>query len=153
MIKKVLKEKVEHVTQIDGQQVILAVELSFNFQNGQFTISCPIKTKAVSRDPVIQKAIITQVGTMYLKYLPGLFSSETNGLKQTRKKKKRSLASRFLKMEKKAKRKKAMSEQPMMTMCSFLFQRHPVQSAVQSNSITRGRINTRLLKPESHGTH
>jgi len=66
MIKKVLKEKVEHVTQIDGQQVILAVELSFNFQNGQFTISCPIKTKAVSRDPVIQKAIIQQVGTMYL---------------------------------------------------------------------------------------
>jgi hypothetical protein len=65
MIKKVLKEKVEHVTQIDGQQVILAVELSFNFQNGQFTISCPIKTKAVSRDSLIQKAIITQVGTMY----------------------------------------------------------------------------------------
>ena len=60
--REVLFER--RMIQVDGEQVELRVELTFNHTNGQFTINAPIKTSAVSRDATVQAAVIQQIGTM-----------------------------------------------------------------------------------------
>ena len=67
--KKSEKRFLEETVDIDGVQVPLRVELDFNHQNGQLSITSRIKTKLVSRNSDIQKAVVQNIGAKTLELM------------------------------------------------------------------------------------